>query len=156
SGDFVKDFSPPDYIVKRIMQRGFLYSWTAPTGHAKTLIALLLALAIGRLEKFDSIPVKPGRVGYFALENPDDIRTRWIALCNYHKVNPDEVDVYFCTLNINPERIADQVAIEDERVGGFDLIIIDTGSAMFTGSDTNNDAEMIPFCQKLRRLSDLP
>ena len=43
SGDFVRDFVPPDYAIDGLLQRRFLYSMTAPTGAGKTSLCLSLA-----------------------------------------------------------------------------------------------------------------
>jgi putative DNA primase/helicase len=41
--EFLAGFVPPDYLVEGILQRRFVYSLTAQTGHGKTAVALLLA-----------------------------------------------------------------------------------------------------------------
>ena len=42
SAEFVRGFVPPDYAIDGLIQRRFLYSLTAPTGHGKTAVALLV------------------------------------------------------------------------------------------------------------------
>ena len=95
SRDFVANFVPPDYLVDGILQRRFIYSLTAPTGAGKTAIALLLSahVPLGRL--IGERRVERGRVLYFAGENPDDIRMRWIAMADNMGFNLDEIDVHF-------------------------------------------------------------
>lgn len=44
---FIADFEPPDYLLDGILQRRFVYSLTAQTGHGKTAVALLIARLIG-------------------------------------------------------------------------------------------------------------
>ena len=43
SAEFLEGFVPPDYMIDGLVQRRFCYSLTAPTGHGKTAVALLLA-----------------------------------------------------------------------------------------------------------------
>ena len=47
SAEFVRDFSPPDYLIDGILQRGFIYSNTGSTGTGKTAIALRLLASVG-------------------------------------------------------------------------------------------------------------
>jgi DNA-binding MarR family transcriptional regulator len=156
SGEFVQGFVPPEYLIEPLMQRRFCYSWTAPTGHAKTLIALQMAMAVGHSGKFAHLNAEKGRVGYFAIENPDDVLMRWIALCDERGVEPSNVDVYFTTQRINIEELHEVIAREAEAIGGFDFIIIDTGSALFLGDDSNNDAQMIDHAMMFRDMVKLP
>jgi hypothetical protein len=51
--DFLAGFVPPDYLVDGVLQRRFVYSLTAQTGHGKTALALLLARAIITLHHSD-------------------------------------------------------------------------------------------------------
>jgi hypothetical protein len=79
SAGFLAGFTPPDYLIDGILQRGFCYSMTAPTGTGKTAIALTFAAHVAMGSSLDKIDVEQGRVLYLAGENPDDIRMRWIA-----------------------------------------------------------------------------
>ena len=74
SAEFVRGFVPPDYAIDGLVQRRFLYSLTAPTGHGKTAIALLFAASKALGRSVGNRDVDPGRVLYLAGENPDDVR----------------------------------------------------------------------------------
>ena len=79
---FLEGFTPPEYLVEGVLQRGFIYSLTGRTGHAKTAIALMLARAVGCEDptaKFGGQLCEKGRVLYLVGENADDIRARLIA-----------------------------------------------------------------------------
>jgi hypothetical protein len=51
--------------------------------------AKALGLSLGKRD------VDPGRVLYFAGENPDDVRMRWIALSEKMDFDPNTIDVHF-------------------------------------------------------------
>src|SRR5262249_16310434 len=80
--DFLAGYVAPDYILDGILQRRFIYSFTAVTGHGKTALALLLAQAVGSANPnatFGGHAAEKGRVIYFVGENPDDVRCRVIG-----------------------------------------------------------------------------
>lgn len=68
SADFIAGFIPPDYQVDGVLQR------RRPIGdHA----------------------VEQGKVLYFAGENPDDVRMRWIAMAQHMDFDASAAEVYF-------------------------------------------------------------
>ena len=89
SAEFVAGFVPPDYLIDGLMQRRYVYSFTAKTGDGKTAIALLLAACVARGTTLAGREVEKGRVLFFAGENPDDVRARWIKLCEALGEDPD-------------------------------------------------------------------
>ena len=85
--DFLAGFVAPDYLLDGILQRQFIYSLTAQTGHGKTALALLIARLIGGSKSKAALgrhAAEKGRVVYFAGENPDDLRMRVIGDENLH------------------------------------------------------------------------
>src|SRR5262249_14237211 len=96
SAEFVAGFTPPDYLVVGWLQRRFVYSLTAATGDGKTAVALLITLLISQGFKLGKLDFKHGRVLYFAGENPDDVRMRWLATTQQFGLAPEDIDnVYF-------------------------------------------------------------
>jgi hypothetical protein len=157
SADFVAGFVPPDYAIDGLVQRRYLYSLTANTGHGKTAVALLLAAlkALGR--PLGDREVDKGHVLYFAGENPDDARARWIALCERLGVEPDAVNVHFLTGAGKLSDIAPRVTKEVEAIGcEVSLIIVDTSIAFFDGDDENNNVQAVLHARRMRTLIDLP
>ena len=68
-----------------------------------------------------------------------------------------EVDMHltderFTARRMQPGLIGDQVA----RIGGVDLVIVDTAAAFFEGTDENSNAEMQRYAGELRALTELP
>ena len=95
SEEFTRGFVPPDYLWDGILLRGFVYSFTARTGDGKTAVMLALAAAIARGKDFAGREVAKGTVLYFAGENSDDVRMRWIAMAQHLNFDADTIDAYF-------------------------------------------------------------
>src|SRR6516162_1051734 len=96
SAQFVANFVPPEYVIVGVLQRRFSYSLTAKTGSGKTAVLLLFAACVGAIERnIGEHIVKPGGVLYFAGENPDDVRMRWIAMADEMGFELEQAGVYF-------------------------------------------------------------
>jgi hypothetical protein len=158
SADFVAGFVPPDYLIDGLLQKRYVYSLTAPTGAGKTCIALLIAMHVALGMKLAGMDVEKGSVLFFAGENPDDIRSRWIKLCEVMKQNPDDVDVVFMpgTPPIGNPEIRQRINAESEKHGPFSLVIIDTSAAYFQGDDENSNKQLGDHARLMRSFTDLP
>jgi hypothetical protein len=156
SGDFVRGFQPPDYLLDGIMQSGFLYSLTGQTGAGKTAVALLLAACVAQGVTFAGRETKSGRVFYFAGENPDDVAMRWIGLCEALGYDPDTLDVHFVRGVFDLVEFLDHIKGEAARLGGVGMIVVDTTAAYFLGTDENSNVEMGRYARLLRDLALLP
>jgi hypothetical protein len=156
SAQFVADFKPPDYLIVGWMQRRFVYSLTAATGDGKTAVALLIALLVSHGLALGKLKVKRGRVLYFAGENPDDVRMRWMATTQQFGFTPEDIDnVYFIPgvfkLTEISERIHQEMAAQE-----LALVIVDTSAAYFETDDENNNMQALAHAKRLRELSRLP
>jgi hypothetical protein len=156
--DFLKGFVPPDYLVDGILQRRFVYALTGQTGHLKTAIALLLAQLIATEADacFGTHHVEKGRVVYFVGENPDDIRTRVIGSDALRSDDPTRDRIAFIPGIFNIAQMQSTISIEMERLGGVDLIIVDTSAAYFLGQDENANPQIGAHARMLRKLTELP
>jgi hypothetical protein len=157
SEEFTRDFVPPDYSWDGVLLRGYAYSFTARTGDGKTAVMLALAAATARGRDFAGRQVTQGTVLYFAGENPDDVRLRWIAMAQHFNFDADNIDVHFVcgTFDIARElelRIRQEVA----AIGGVIMVMINTSPAYFKGENENDNVEMIEHAKMLRRLQSLP
>ena len=155
---FLKGFTPPEYLVEGVLQRGFIYSLTGRTGHAKTAIALVLARAVGCEDptaKFGGQLCEKGRVLYLVGENADDIRARLIAANALRADNPERDRVYFLPGVFPIADLCARVALEADKLGGIDLILIDTSAAYFGGDDENNNAQAGAYARALRKLTEI-
>ncbi|WP_314960945.1 AAA family ATPase [Bradyrhizobium cosmicum] len=157
SGQFVRDFVPPDYVVDRIFQRRFCYSMTAKTGGGKTAAAMRLAahVAIGRA--IGSIEVEKGTVIYAAGENPTDVQARWLGVTQEMGIDPETVDVHFINGVV---KISENVANIEAEVAAKGLtptlIVVDTVAAYFEGDDDNDNVQMGNYARLLRSMTKLP
>jgi hypothetical protein len=157
SSDFVKDFTPPDYLIDGIIQMGFLYSLTGQTGSGKTAVALLIAGHVALGLELAGREIAKGRVLYFAGENPDDVRMRWIGLCHSLVVNAADMNVHFVPGIYSIQNLSEKISHEVEALGGVSLVIIDTTAAYFEGDDENSNVEMGRYARNLRtQLTRLP
>jgi hypothetical protein len=158
SAEFVADFVPPDYLIDGLLQRRYVYSFTAKTGDGKTTIALLLAACVARGTTLAGREVEKGRVLFFAGENPDDVRTRWIKLCEALNEDPDQMDVVFMpfTPDLSEQAIRAQIDAEAAKAGPFSLLIVDTSASYYSGDDENDNVKLGKHAKMLRSFVELP
>jgi hypothetical protein len=158
SAEFVGNFVPPDYLIDGLLQRRFVYSFTGPTGSGKTAIILLIAFHVAYGLSLAGHEVEKGRVLFFAGENPDDVRTRWIKVCEEFGIEPDDVDVVFMpfTLKLSEKQIRKQIDAEATQHGPFSLLIVDTSASYYSGDDENDNKKLGDHARLLRTFVNLP
>ncbi len=157
--DFVSGFKPPNYLVEGMLQRRFVYSLTGQTGHAKTAIALLLAQLVGSGDAdatFGRHKVEAGRVVYFVGENPDDIRMRTIGADSQRRDDPGKDQIFYIPGVFNIGEMFNAIGQAVIRVGGVDLVIVDTSAAYFLGNEEMSNTQMGAHARMLRKLTELP
>jgi hypothetical protein len=158
SAEFVAGFIPPDYLIDGLLQRCYVYSFTGPTNSGKTAIALLIALCVALGLDLAGRAVEKGRVLFFAGENPDDVRSRWIKLCEAIHVDPASVDVVFMphTVHLSDSKIRKQIDEAAEERGPFSLLVVDTSASYYSGDDENDNVQLGDHARMLRTFVDLP
>lgn len=156
SADFVRGFVPPDYHVDGVAQAGFLYALTAGTGTGKTAVLLALTAATALGTSLCGRQVRKGRVVYFAGENPDDVRMRWLAMAHHVGFGPAAVDVHFIAGTFSIPGAIARITADVERLGGADMIVVDTSAAYFQGDDENGNTPLGKHARDLRALTELP
>jgi KaiC/GvpD/RAD55 family RecA-like ATPase len=155
SAQFVADFVPPDYLIDGLMQKSFLYSLTGPTGSGKTTVALRLASHVAYGLLLANRAVEQGKVLFFAGENPDDVRMRWVKLAEEMQIDQNTTyRIFWCTgsLKFSDVFLRNRITEETNRHGPFALIIVDTSAAFFEGDDENNNAQMANHARMFRRM----
>ena len=158
SAEFVRGFVPPDYLIDGLLQRRFIYSLTGTTGGGKTAVLLLAAYCTAVKTLFGGHEIEGGRVIYFAGENPDDVRQRWIAMAEHIGFDVNAINVHFVEGVISLEQLEEQLRAEIAETGddGATLIIIDTSASYFEGIDENSNPIMGAYARRLRRFTTFP
>lgn len=155
SGQFISGFVPPDYVVDGILQRRFIYSVTGKTGSGKTAILTFVAASVALGRPLGLSFVEPGPVLYFAGENPDDVRMRWLALAQQMDFAIDEIDVHFIPGVFKISELINQIRDEVEVLGGVHAIIVDTSAAYFEGDQENDNKQAGDHARRLRSLVEI-
>lgn len=152
---FCKEFTPPDFVVGRIVQSGRVLSLTGITGTGKTefLKNIALAMATGR-EDILGIPVRKGRVAVLAIENPDDFRNRVMVSAHVLGIDIAEVNrtIMVADRKEPPEEVFRRLKSFDHKLP-ISLVLIDTLQAYFDGSNFNDPVEAGEFIRRLHPLT---
>ena len=158
TAEFVTGFTPPDYLIDGLIQRRFLYSMTAPTNTGKTAIALRIAAHVDLGLPLAGREVDRGRVLFFAGENPDDVRMRWIKLLEEMQIEPEQSRVFWRagSLQLSNQELRRRIDAEGAKHGPFALVFVDTSAAFFSGEDENSNTQMGAHARTLRSLVNLP
>ena len=156
SAEFLEGFVPPDYMIDGLVQRRFCYSLTAPTGHGKTAVALLLAASKALGLPVGGHDVEPGRVVYFVGENPDDVRMRWIALSEKMGFDPKAIDVHFRPGTCKLSELVPKIRQEVQSIGGVSFVVVDTSAAYNESDDENANIQAGTHARLMRSLVTLP
>jgi hypothetical protein len=156
SAQFCAARTPADYLVDGSVRDGWLYTLTAPTGHGKSAVALTLAYAIAAGDWLGSHEVKQGSVLFLAGENHDDIRERWIAMCEKMERDPASLPVTFMP-GVWDLKGALPIMREHFHNHPLRLVVVDTLAAFFHGDNENDNAQQQAFANDvLRPLTELP
>lgn len=150
SKKFLEKFEPPDYLIDRILQRGYLYTATGMTGSGKTAVWLRIAAHVALGLPINGITVQQGTVLYLAGENPTDVQMRWAALAREMDFNPNTIPVYFVPGAFSLDEWMTAVREHMEAHGPLALVIVDTQQAFFTGDNENDNQQMVAFAERLR------
>lgn len=153
---FSAAWKPPSYLIDGIVQKRYIYAITAKAGSGKTAIALTLAAHVALGLQLGGRSVDKGRVLYFAGENPDDIRTRWIMLAEAMRFDLRSIDAHFIPGAFSIDGLINEVREAARANGPYALVIIDTSAAYFSGEDDNSNVEMRRHAELLRSLVNLP
>lgn len=155
SAEFVSGFVPPDYVLDGILQRGFLYSLTAPTGTGKTAVGLRVMAHVALGRSLAGRDVQKGPVAMLAGENADDVRMRWVGLSEHMGFAPSEMDAHFVPAVFDVSEALPALHEMADRIGGLTLVLVDTSAAYFRGDDENSNRELGDHARMLRSLTSL-
>lgn len=150
--DYVASFTPPDYLIDRLLRTGNVYALTAMTGHMKTAWATLAALSVACGVPFGGLEVQKCPVLLLSGENDDDQKARTIATMSEYGLAPEPG--YFRVLS-GPEAIGilkDDIPRETKALGKFGLVVADTSISYFGGDEENSNVEMQAHAAMFREL----
>lgn len=153
AADFTADFVSPEYLIDGIVQRGRLYTFTAPTGSGKTAVMLYAATAIASGMQFCGVDVEQGDVLFLAGENPDDVRARVIATMDFYGIDASKCRLHFIAGTFSIRADMDRLRAEAAKLPNLLLIVVDTFAAYFDGEDENSNAQALDFARVVRRLT---
>ena len=143
-------------MIEGLVQRAYCYSLTAPTGHGKTAVAILIAFRVATGGSLCDLEIEQGRVLYCAGENPDDIRARVLLAGESYGVSPGHENIHFTDGTFSISGAYAAISQKLEEIGGADLVIVDTSAAFFEGDDENNNVDAGAHARLLRSLTRLP
>ena len=153
SAAFVEAFTPPEFVWDGILQRGFLYSATAPTGAGKTAVFLTVVANVARGLPICGRDTQRGSVVFLSGENSDDVRMRWIAMGEQMGFDHDEIDVYFIEGTFSLSSFTSSVIDQINSLSDCVLVVIDTSAAFFEGMDENSNVDSGTHARMLRRFT---
>jgi hypothetical protein len=152
AGEFIRGFTPPEYLIDGIMQRGYLYSLTARTGAGKTAMPCTLASASHAASRSPGKEVMPGSVLFLAGENPDDIRARFLVLADAVGFDPADIPIHFIAGVVDIAKSMPAIRAAAEAISDLVLVIVDTAAAYFVGDEPNNNAQQGALCPRAARV----
>jgi KaiC/GvpD/RAD55 family RecA-like ATPase len=149
---FKAEYAPARYLIEGLVQAARLLTLTGRTGHGKTqlLILIALALATGRKDIL-GVEVKRTRIIYATYENAEDFRTKLVAAAHAYEIADATLDGWLSIVDANlpPERLGKQV-----KKAEAGALIVDTMQAAFDGKDANDNREMLAFVRRFRPISE--
>lgn len=151
--EFTADFVAPEYIIDGVIQRGKVYTLTAPTGSGKTAVMLYASTSIATGNAFCERDVEAGDVLFMAGENPDDVRARVIATMEFHGINPRACRLHFIAGTFSIRADLDRLREEVAKLPNLILVVIDTFAAYFDGDDENSNAQALDFARLVRKIA---
>jgi putative DNA primase/helicase len=148
----------PEWLVQSILRRNTIGTMFGESGCRKTWLAIDLALSIATGTDFlGKFKVKQGKVFYVISEGASDFEDRATAWSKTRKVNLPSIDqlaYYPGAYDFNDDNAVQScLGHIEERLGGADLIVLDTLAKNFNG-DADKNADMGRFLNQMERLRE--
>jgi len=148
----------PEWLIRSILRKNTIGTLFGESGCRKTWLAIDLALSVATGTDFlGRIKVKQGRVFYIISEGADDFEDRTAAWAKTRKVNLPSIDefaYYPGAYDFNDDNAVNTcLGHLEERLGGADLIVLDTLAKNFNG-DADKNADMGRFLNQMERLRE--
>lgn len=146
----------PEWLISNLIRRNQISVIFGQPGCRKTWLALDLAVSVATGTEFlGSIPVKQGKVFYIISEGADDFELRAEALLRKRGISAPSGEQF--QYRVVPYDFATDAAVNQcvkhisDKLGGADLIIVDTLSKNFSG-DGDNNSEVGKYVNRMEQL----
>lgn len=157
AADFIRAFKAPTFTLAPVLVSGQLASMTAASGAGKTTLASGLVLASVGLIQLPGLEGTPrtGRAALMLGENEVNANAQLQAtLKAYGKAPEDLRDRVF----VLPQRRSFDLVVEDvrelaKRVGGLDIIMVDSKAAFSNADDENSNTQAAHDAAMLREMT---
>lgn len=145
----------PQWIIKGVVPRADLMVVYGDSGSGKSFFMFDMLGAIARGVEWRGKKVAKGRAVYIAAEGAGGCRNRLKAYCEFHGVNPDELDI-----GIIPEapNLIEKTDVKDliaavRAFGKVDVIVVDTFAQSFQGNENSGEdvSRALAHCKALNR-----
>jgi hypothetical protein len=150
---FLKTAKQPEFLVEPLLQRGYLYTLTAPTFHGKTTVLLLLAVCVALRRQFAGLHTQGGRVVLFAGENTNDTAEKLRALCDFLRVDPEHVPLTIIPGAFDMANSIQPALLAAAADGPVALVLIDTSAAYRFDENEDDNQRSKQWGQILREFT---
>ena len=152
---FLETAQPPEFLVEPVLQRGYLYTLTAPTFHGKTTVLLLLAICVALQRLFAGLHTQQGRVVLFAGENTNDTAEKLRALCDFLGVDPEHVPLTIIPGAFDMANSIQPALLAAAADGPVALVLIDTSAAYRFDENEDDNQRSKQWGQTLREFTQI-
>lgn len=155
----IEEYTPPHYIVDRMIRKAFLYTPTGRSGHLKTMAFLRIGVDVALGNPIGQFETAQCNVAFLAGENYEIVRNRLLVLCEAEGYDTSNMPFYIYEDTFKLDVGYQQVVRDAEKIGGFGLVIVDTFSAYcrLSGIEENDNQAMGLWTKDvLRNLTKLP
>ncbi len=152
------DRQPASWIIKGVLPRSGLAVVYGASGSGKTFLTLDMVGAVARGVDWRGHKVVPGRVVVIVAEGASGFRSRLMAYCQFHGVDPAALDIL-----VIPEapNFLDKAHIKDlitaiKKAGPVSVVLVDTYARVMAGGNENDakDTGMaVAHCDLLHRVT---
>lgn len=130
---------PPPWIIKHVIPQAEMGVLFGASGSGKSFMALDMAAAVARGEAWRGKKVRKGRVVYVAAEGAGGFRKRLAAYSKANDFDLADLDIGVIAGAPNMRERTEAIAVSDSinKVGGADLVILDTFAQVMPGGNEN-------------------
>lgn len=135
---------PLDWLIKGVLPRADLIVIYGSSGAGKSFVALDMAASIAQGVDWRGCRTTKGRTIIIAAEGLAGLGQRLKAYCQYHALNPDELDIGIIAAapNLLDKTDLTDLVLSIKAAGEVDLVVIDTFAQVTPGANENTGEDM--------------